>query len=152
VPDPSDVEQAVSMMVFLLFSLVGFLAAVLGLLIFPRTWLLAIVYTCVLVCVFLFFAHVTTGIVTSAFRWDVHETEAFRIDGTGPVEFSIFGILAGRERVYLRTFTDRHGQPYDITSYERTGFIALGLMILLGLAGLVAIVALDIAVLRARIV
>jgi hypothetical protein len=130
--DPSDAVQLATGLPFLLASLVGFLVALLGLIVRPAPWLLAIVASCLLVIVFLFFIHVALGIAQESFKKAA--------TGTAPVE-RVRAVFLGRRRGYLGSTRE------DATAYERIGLIALGTGMFLGALGILAFVGLNVLML-----
>jgi hypothetical protein len=131
-PDPSDAVQLATGLPFLLASLIGFVVALLGLIVRPAPWLLAIVASCLLVVVFLFFVHVALGIAQDSFQKAA--------TGTTPIE-RVRAVFLGRKRGYLGSIRQ------DATAYERIGLAALGTGFLLCALGVLAFVGLNVLIL-----
>jgi hypothetical protein len=131
-PDPSDAVQLATGLPFLAASLIGFVVALLGLIVEPAPWLLALVVSCLLVIVFLFFVHVALGIAQESFKKAA--------TGTTPLE-RVRAVFLGRQRGYLASTIP------EVTSYERIGLIALSTAFFLGALGVLTFLGLNVLIL-----
>ncbi|MEV7627774.1 hypothetical protein [Actinoplanes sp. NPDC089786] len=130
--DLSTAVQLATGLPFLLASLIGFIVALLGLIVRPAPWLLAIVTSCLLIVVFLFFVHVALNIAQSSFQQAA--------TGTTPAE-RVRAVFLGRERGYLGS------TPNDANAYERIGLAALRIGFLLSALGVLTFVGINVLIL-----
>jgi hypothetical protein len=129
--DPSDAFHLAVILPFLLASVTGFFVALIGLLTEPGPFVLSVVSSCLLLIVFIFFSQVATSVVQSSFTWSGSEKTRRN---------SVWGVLRGTERILLKS------TQQDITGFERLGYIAIGAVIFLVVAGLIALIAVNVLI------